>query len=147
MGKVGMDGENSKENKNKYLEDLDRAKEFYKKALSLIEVDLETAANRIYLSFENLARAFLLWKYSQVSKKHAQIWEKTSKLYLQGLLSFDPKPSLIRAYQFHLFVDYGRKELGGEKIDFSKDKLKELLDALKKLLSEIEELLKKKPKT
>ena len=42
MGKVTMDGENNKENKNKYLEDINRAKEFYKKALSFMEVDIET---------------------------------------------------------------------------------------------------------
>ena len=110
MGKIRMDGKNNKEDKNRYLEDLNRAKEFYEKSLSLLGVDLEISANRIYLSFENLSYGFLRWKHSQVSKKHARVWEKMRKFYLQGLLSFDPKPYLITAYKFHLFVDYGRKE-------------------------------------
>lgn len=138
-----MDGKNNKEDKNKYLEDLNRAKKFYEKSLSLLEVDLETSANRIYLSFENLSYSFLKWKHSQASKKHARIWEKMRKFYLQGLLSFDPKPYLITAYKFHLFVDYGRREFQGEKIDFKKEKVKELLEVLEKLLLEIESILKR----
>lgn len=137
-----MDGKNNKEDKNRYLEDLNRAKEFYEKSLSLLGVDLEISANRIYLSFENLSYGFLRWKHSQVSKKHARVWEKMRKFYLQGLLSFDPKPYLITAYKFHLFVDYGRKEFQGEKIEFGKEKVKELIDTLKKLLLEIEGKLK-----
>ena len=60
------------------------------------------------------------------------------RLYLQGLLSFDPKPFLITAYKFHIFVDYGRKEFQGEKINFNKERVEELLKVLKKLISEIE---------
>jgi len=138
-----MDGKSNQKNKNNYLEDLDRARNFYEKALSLLDIDLETATNRIYLSFENLAHSFLKWKHSQVSKKHAQIWEKISKLYFQGVLSFDPKPSLIQSYKFHLFVDYGRREFKGEEIDFSKEKVKELLNILLKLLTEVEKIVRK----
>jgi len=136
-----MDGKDNKENENKYLEDLERAKKFYKRALSLLEVDLETAANRVYLSFENLSYSLLKWKHSQVSKKHAQVWERMNKLYFQGLLSFDPKPFLITAYKLHLFVDYGRKEFQGKEINFNKEKVEELLEALKKLILEIEKKL------
>lgn len=137
-----MDGEKNKRNKDGYLEDLDRAEQFYKKAVLMLEFDLETAANRIYLSFENASHCFLNWKDSQTSKKHAQIWEKMSKAYLQGLLSFDPKPYLERSYQFHLYVDYGKKEFKGEKIRVEKEELKKLLETLRRLLDEIRKVIK-----
>lgn len=136
-----MDGTNSAFNKEEHLEDLRRARELYEKAVALLEADLETTVNRIYLSFENLAHGFLKWKYSQVSVKHAQIWERMSKLYLQGILSFDPKMDLILSYQFHLYVDYGRKVFKGEQIHFNKEKVKELLQALRKLLEEVEKII------
>jgi len=138
-----MDRENNQKNKDEYLKDLQRARLFFERAVSLLETDLETAANRIYLSFENLCHGFLKWKHSQVSKKHAQIWEKMSKLYLQGIVSFDVKPYLIKSYQFHLYVDYGRNEFKGEKTTFSKEKVEELLENLKKILLEIENIVKK----
>ena len=92
MGKTRMDGKSNQKKKNNYLEDLDRARNFYEKALSLLDIDLETATNRIYLSFENLAHSFLKWKHSQVSKKHAQIWEKISKLYFYLYSHFANSP-------------------------------------------------------
>ncbi len=136
-----MDEKNSTGNKDEYIEDLHRAKELYEKAVALLDTDLETAANRIYLSYENLAHAILKWKYSQVSKKHAQIWEGMSKLYLQRVLSFDSKPCYVQSYQLHLYVDYGKKEFKAESITFSKEKVQELLHSLHKLLVEIETII------
>jgi hypothetical protein len=140
MGNIRMDGKNIKKDKE-YLDDLKRAKDFYKKALLMFESDLETTANRIYLSFENGSCCFLKWKDSQVSKKHAQIWEKMSKAYLQGLLSFDPKIYLEKSYEFHLYVDYGKKEFKGVKISFNKQELKNLLEVLKKFIGEVEKIV------
>ncbi|MFH1275824.1 MAG: hypothetical protein ABIH82_01825 [Candidatus Woesearchaeota archaeon] len=136
-----MDGKDIKRDKE-YLEDFKRARSFYQKALLMLDSDLETTANRTYLSFENASCSFLKWKESQVSKKHAQIWEKMSKAYLQGLLSFDPKFFLEKSYEFHLYVDYGKKEFKGEDISFNKEELKKLLGALKKLLEEVEKIVK-----
>lgn len=144
MGDFGMDGSNVKKSKDEYLGDLGRARKFYETALSLLEIDLETTANRIYLSFENLAYGVLKWKHSQTSKKHAQIWEKMDKLHFQGILSFDPKLYMIESYRFHLFVDYGKKEFKEEVINFNKEKVRELLKILGKLLLEVEEIIGKK---
>ena len=136
-----MDGKDVTRNKS-HVEDLQRAKSFYGKALLMLDSDRETTANRIYLSFENVSCSFLKWKDSQVSKKHAQIWEKMSKAYLQGLLSFDPKPFLERSYKLHLYVDYGKKEFKGEDIHFDKEELQQLLEALRKLLEEVGRIIK-----
>lgn len=139
-----MDGKNNKKNQNNYLEDLRRAREFYNKALSFLDEDLEIAANRIYLSYENLSHGFLKYRHYKSSKKHSKNWEGMKKLYLQGLLTFDPKPYLITSYKFHLYVDYGRRIFQKEKIDFNKVKVKELLEILRKLLIEIEDKINHK---
>ncbi|MEK6951096.1 MAG: hypothetical protein AABX13_05225 [Nanoarchaeota archaeon] len=138
-----MDEQYNPTDKDNYLEAIARAKRLGQRARALIDIDIETAANRIYLGFENLAQGLLVWKHSRVSIKHAQIWEGMSKLYLQGILSFDPKPYLEQAYQFHLYVDYGKKRFKSETIDFSEEKVQELLSILEKLLAEVEKIVGK----
>lgn len=132
-----MDGISNKNNKESHLEDIKRGKRFYEIAVNLLEVDIDTCVNRIYLGFENISQGMLKKIHSQVSKKHATIWERMSKLYYQGILSFDPKSFLTESYKFHLYVDYGVKEFKGQKIELSKEKVIELLQKLKKLIDEV----------
>ena len=137
-----MDATKNKKNKNEYLEDFARAKQFFIKAQSYLDLDLDLAVNRIYLSYENVSHSILKKKHEHVSKKHAKIWEGMQKLFYQGILSFDPKPFLLKSYKYHLFVDYGRKEFQDENIEFNKENVEELLKVLEKLINEIEEIIK-----
>jgi len=124
------------------LEAFNRGERELKNAEKFLEIDLPTAANRIYISGENLAFSIITAMYGGSSRDHGRVWNKIHELYEKGIIKTDFKPTLETSYRLRIKADYGRDVSGV--VVISKDILNNQIKSLKEFLEEVRRILREK---
>lgn len=120
----------------------ERGKSALRSAEKFIDIDLPTAANRIYVAGENLARSLILAVSGSSPRDHGKIWNAIQHLYEKGILKTNYKSILETSYRLRMKGDYGR-DISGI-IIISKEIIKKQIEKLKEFSKEIERIQKEK---
>jgi len=113
-------------------------------AEKFLDIDLPTAANRIYIAGENLARALILSVSGSCPRDHGRIWNTVQSLYEKGILKVNYRFILEISYRLRIKGDYGR-DISGT-IVISKEIIKEQIKQLEEFSEEVKRILQEKHK-
>lgn len=124
------------------IDSFKRGKHELENAENFMEIDLPTAASRLYIAGENLAFCLLLAVHKSSTRDRGKIWNDVRQLYQRGVVNSDFRPVLETSYRLRIKADYGR-DIDGI-VTISRDALKLQIASLKKFLEEVKRVLKEK---
>lgn len=127
---------------NDVIEAFNRGVEALRSAEKLLNIDLPTSANRIYIAGENLAISLLLAFPSHLPKDHGKIWNAVQRFYERGILKSNYRPLLQTSYMIRIKADYGR-DLDGV-VAVNKKIIEKQIMELKNFRDEISRILTEK---
>lgn len=113
--------------------------EALRNAERFLDIDLPTAANRIYVAGENLARALILAVSGTCPRDHGKVWNAVQQLYEKGIIKVNYKSVLETSYRLRIKGDYG-KDAGGVVV-ISKEIIKEQIEKLKEFSKEVKRFI------
>jgi len=124
-------------NLSEWQEEWQKAKRFFNSSLRNLNLgDVETSANRLYLSAERAAVAWLKKNKFSVPPDHQQIWLLSKKI----AVSTNSHALLKELYDLRLQADYGKRF---EITVLNEETVKNGLNKTRKLLEELEKSLTK----